>query len=282
MSVSVIISLCDNRYEMFKRALDTWNNQTVKDFELVLVDDGKRDDILELCKQYKELKFQFIRIDNSKCDKPIQTFIPILSNNIGFRNALGEVVVVTGPETLQAEKNIEVSCTMKDRKLCAYGLVYKSNKAFVKTISENWPQDFNSMLNIEGAKNNCLTKFPHPPAYWYYMAVAKKYVEAIGGVDEDFACGICAEDDDFSNRMRMSGVTPVFEHKIMGIHQDHSIGDADDPKHNFRYSHEGVALRQKNIFLMQQNLSNKKVIANTDHVWGDNKVIIFKEFFGDY
>lgn len=280
MKVSVIISICDNRYDMFKRSLDTWCNQTMdkKEFELIVVDDADRKDILNLCKEYSEkgLQIKFIRIDNSKCDKPVTTFLPILSNNVGFRVATGKVVVITGPETLQSDKNLEVSYTLKGRKECAYGLVYKSDRLFMENIIVNWnkDKDFNYWLCSPGAKSDCRTCPPHPPAYWYYMAVSKKYIEAIGGVDEDFATGICAEDDDFSNRMRLSGVTPVFEHRIIGIHQDHSVEDLLDPRHNLREKEEGILLRKYNVELMRKNLSMKKIIANTDHIWGDEKVIV--------
>jgi GT2 family glycosyltransferase len=155
-------------------------------------------------------------------------------------------------------------------------LVFRSNGDFVKEIEKKWNKhyNFNELLSVNGARADCRTCPPHPPSYWYYMAVAKKHVEAIGGVDEDFATGICAEDDDFSNRMRLSGVTPVFEHNIIGIHQDHSFEDSLDIKHGIRTTDDGKQLRQKNVDLMRKNLSNRKIVANTDHIWGDEKVII--------
>ena len=105
MKVSVIISVCDNRKDMFLRSLDTWNKQTLNTsyFELVIVDDADRKDLKQLCTKYAKkcnLQIQYIRIDNSKSVMPVNTFIPVLSNNVGFRKALGEVVVITGPETL--------------------------------------------------------------------------------------------------------------------------------------------------------------------------------------
>jgi len=287
MKVSVIISICDNRYEMFKRSLDTWCNQTMdkKDFELIIVDDADRKDIRDLCKEYsfERMNIMYVKIDNSKCDKPVTTFLPILSNNVGFRLANGKVVVITGPETLQAQNNLGISYTLKGRKECAYGLVYRSSKEFTKNLSSDWNKyknkSFDLLLSVPGARVDCRTCPPHPPAYWYYMAVAKKYVEAIGGVDEDFATGICAEDDDFSNRMKLSGVTPVFEHRIIGIHQDHSVEDSIDPKHSLRETEEGLKLRKHNVDLMRKNFAAKKIVANEDHIWGDEKVIVSKEYF---
>lgn len=286
MKVSVVISLCDNRLEMLKRSLDTWRRQTFpkSDFELVMVDDANRLDIYELCNQYAkntELQFQYIRIDNSKCIKPVKTFIPVLSNNVGFRFSKGKVVVVTGPETLQSPKNIEISYSLNYRKECAYGLVYRSSKSFTDYISKNWNKDhlFDNLLKIPGATADCRTRLPHPPAYWYYMAVAKKYVEKIGGVDEEFAAGFCAEDDDFANRMKMAGAMPVFEHKIVGIHQDHSVEDSINKAHSIRNTPEGMRMRQKNIALMKKNLHSGKMVANTDHRWGDESVVILHDKF---
>ena len=289
MKVSVVISICDNRTTFFERSLDTWVRQTLpkKDFELVVVDDAQRDDIKELCLKYHKecgIQFQFIRIDNSKCDVPITTFLPILTNNVGIRKANGDVIVITGPETLQHKYNLETAATMINRKQCAYGTCYKSNSDFVVELDKNWvalrDKDIRCLLQIDGAAMTCYTRPPHPPAYWYIMAVAKKYIENIGGVDERFATGYCAEDDDFANRMKMSGVDPVFEYKMIGIHQDHSVQDKTLKSHTERNQEQGKILRKKNIALMQKNLKEGKMIANTDHIWGDEKVITLHEIWG--
>lgn len=293
MKVSVIISVCDNRHDMFQRSLDTWAKQTMpKDqFEIIVVDDADRTDLKELCKKYANshgLVFQYIRVDNSKSVMPVKTFLPIVTNNVGFRKARGEVVVITGPETLQAEKNLEVAYTMRNRKQCAYGLVYRSNLEFMDKIKHSWSDlsesSFDNLLQIRGSKADCRTRPPHPPAYWYLMAVAKEHVESINGIDERFAQGICAEDDDFANRMEMSGVQPMFEHKMVGIHQDHSREDQKDPKHAIRKTPEGARLRQKNVALMRANLTSGRKVANVlkpgemhydpDYKWGDPRVII--------
>jgi hypothetical protein len=106
------------------------------------------------------------------------------------------------------------------------------------------------------------------------MAVAKKYVIQIGGVDERFLGGICGEDDDFSNRMRFAGIIPVFEHKIIGIHQNHDSCDANDITHNIRQSQKWNDLRHHNLNLMYENIKNKTCVANKTHVWGNLETII--------
>jgi hypothetical protein len=139
----------------------------------------------------------------------------------------------------------------------------------------------NHLLQIPGAKASCLTMPPHPPAYWYFMCVAKKYVDMIGGVDERFLGGICAEDDDFANRMRMAGVTPVFEHHIVGIHQDHSREDNGDGVHIDRNEKAMLHLRIHNTTLMKDNLVKGDPVTNVGHDWGSSTLITLHEFYGE-
>lgn len=289
MKVSVVISACNNRAKLFGRSLYTFTKQTLpkEEFELILVDDAKRDDLFDLCKKYHEehnINFQYVRIDPEKGFHPAKSFTPALTNNVGFRCALAGVVVITGPEIMQAENNMKVAASMINRKECAYGLVYSSSPMFNEYISrkKDWKkQPFSAILKYPGAVIDCLTRPPHPPAYWFCMAVKKEYVFKIRGVDEKFLGGICGEDDDFANRMRMSGVTPVFEHNIVGIHQDHSVNDRDDGNHNVRFDTVNwEKLRSHNLKIMYANLREKVVVANEDHEWGDLNTIIERESFG--
>jgi glycosyltransferase involved in cell wall biosynthesis len=286
MKVSVIISACPNREKLFERSLYTYSKQNFdkKEFEILLVDDGDRYELLELCKHAHEeygLQLRYIKIDPSKSFCPIKSFTPALTNNVGFRMAEGEVVVITGPETLQAENNISVAYTMINRQECAYGLVYRASPEFNNQLEQTgWKNaTFSQVLSYAGAKADCRTRPPHPAAYWYCMAVAKKHVMQIGGVDERFLGGICGEDDDFANRMRFVGITPVFEHKIIGIHQNHDSCDSCNLKHNIRQSQKWNDLRNHNLNLMYENIKNKDPFANKTHVWGNLETIEKEVFF---
>ena len=126
MRVSVVISACDNRERLFAMALDTWEWQTIpkEDFEIVMVDDAVRDGLRNLCRERATssgLGIRFVRIDSSRSVIPATGTIPVLTNNVGFRKASGDVVVVTGPETLQARDNLEVAAEMSSRQICEIG-----------------------------------------------------------------------------------------------------------------------------------------------------------------
>jgi len=289
MKVSVVISACDNRDHLFARALDTWAVQTLpkKEWELVVVDDAERESLRDLCRRRAArdgTRIRFVRIDKSRCDIPVRSFIPALTNNVGFRQSRGDVLCVTGPETLQAPKNLEVSAGMAGRDECAYGMVFKASPRATQYIGQGWDilkrRDFGHLLRVPGATQACLTRPPHPPAYWYFMAVAKRHVEKIGGVDERFLGGLCGEDDDFSNRMRMAGIAPVFEHGILGLHQDHSREDHGDGVHIDRRSEEGRKLKAHNLMLVEDNRKNRRFAANEGREWGSSSLITLLEDYG--
>lgn len=286
MKVSVIISACPNREILFERSLYTYTKQNFdkNNFEILLVDDGDNINLFNLCKEYNKnykLKFQYIKVDKSKSFYPIESFTPALTNNVGIRLSLGDVIIITGPETLQAENNIKVAYSMILKNECAYGLVFRAAKKFNKYLeNSNWKNEkFSDILKYPGAKADCRTIPPHPPAYWYCMAVAKKHILNINGVDERFLGGICGEDDDFSNRMKLSGINPIFNNKIIGIHQNHDNYDSQISCHNIRNTEKWNKLRNYNIKLMNENLKNNNYIVNNNHIWGNPNVITYHEVF---
>lgn len=290
MKVSVIISACDNRESFFVRSLYSWSKQTLSkdDFEIIVVDDAERQSFEEICIDNNlkyGINFQYIRFDKNKNKIIPKTFIPVLSNNIGIKQSRGEVIVITGPETLQNSKNLETSLTAISRKECLYGLVFKADLASSKYIEEFWEDIKNSqlieILQIPGAQAECLTRPPHPPAYAYFIAVKKQHAIDIGGFDEKFLNGLCGEDDDFANRMRMFGVIPTFEHKILGLHQNHSSIDKKDNIHLDRNIGIGKKLRDNNIKILQENLKNKTIVVNKDYDWGNKNLITYHRIIGE-
>lgn len=288
LKVSVIISASDKREKLFERSLDTWARQTMpkEDFEILVMDDWKREGLRQLCAQRAQqdgMNIRYMRIDYKRNRKIrwTPTFIPVLTNNVGFRKARGEVVVITGPETLQASRNLEVAWSMRNREECGYGLVWRANPGGTDKIAKDWEKLKNApmeqLLEITGVKNECVTMPPHKPEYWYLMAVARKHVIDIGGVDERFSKGICGEDTDIANRMKMIGVEPVFEHAMIGIHQDHSREDAGDGKHINRKEGKGYNMWVHNFRLMEENLRRQDPNPNRNRDWGSWDMIVLDE-----
>ena len=282
IKVSVLISIF-NRIKFFERTLSTYAKQTLpkNEFELVVIDDRSTDNILGLCKKYAKdygLQFQYILFDNKKGAIKPKAFTPALSNNIGIKHARGSVIAITGPETLQAEKNLEISWEMANKGYCIYGDIFRSSLEFVDEISK-WDcryASFSDIVKLPGAKaDDSVTK----GWWWYYIAVRKEHLIAIHGVDEQFMRGITGEDDNLALRMSHSGIPLRRAHDIVGIHQDHSRDDRKD-LHSFRFNRkEWRKLRAVNSRLLHKWLKNKDPVANRDIDWGSENAIIKKEIF---
>jgi len=282
MKVSIVISACDGRERLFERSILSLKRQTMPkdEFEIVMVDDADRQELRSLCQEASGsgLRFRYIRIDPSKSFVQAASFTPALTNNIGFRHADGDVVVVTGPETIHGQWNVELASKVPENR-CQYGLVFRADDRFEKWISSDEQHahlPIEAMLRAPGARADCRTRPPHPPAYWYWMVVRKSNIEAIGGCDEEFMRGICGDDDDFANRMKMRGVIPIFKHEMVGIHQDHSRTDKTD-NHNVRFTAKWGQLRKINRMTMNKRIRSGDPVANNDHVWGDPAAVISVE-----
>lgn len=283
IKVSVVISTY-NRLEFLKRTLYSYVNQTFSknNFELVIVDDNSTEDIFGLCKffsQQYDLKFNYILVDKNKGAIPPKSFCQALTNNIGFKRSRGSVIIITGPETLQKETNIEKSWVSANEGYCVYGDIYRSSSEFVDCISKDEEYKnmlFDDMFVLPGAKHivSQLTGF-----WWYYVAVRKEHILAINGVDEQYMKGIAGEDDNFAFRMYEYGVPLVRHPAILGIHQDHSKEDKKD-LHSVRdNTNIWTELRNHNITLLNSWHDKKTIIANKNIDWGTEKAIIKEEIF---
>jgi len=282
IKVSILISIY-NRIGFFRRTLETYIKQTLpkKEFEIVIIDDKSKDNILGLCKQFSReyrLQFKYILIDNQKGAIKPASFVPALSNNIGLKHSRGSVTVITGPETLIKEDNLKISWEMANKGYCVYGDVFRSSEKFVnevKKINIKY-MDFDNILEIPGAKADPSVTFGW---WWYYIAVRKEHILAINGVDEKFMKGITGEDDDFALRMSFSGVPLIREHRIVGIHQDHTRNDKND-LHSFRYDkREWKRLRTINTNFLHEWIKYKNPVANEHIDWGSENAIIKVETF---
>lgn len=282
---SVIISLKD-RLEFLDRTLYTYAKQTMpKDqFEIVIIDDGSKDNILGLCKTHAArsgLQFQYIRVDTKKGAVPQKGFTPALTNNIGFKNARGSVVIITGPETLQMETNMSETWDACQGPLAIYGYVYKSGPRFVDAMKSNkeWHKydSFEEVLSLPAARES---KPDLAGFWWYYAAIRKEYVLKIHGVDEKYMEGICGEDDDFANRLSFLGLELKHNKKIVGIHQNHSREDKKDTVHNIRFDKQlWRKMRNHNLRLLEACKNVCDPIANKNIDWGTEEAIIDKEIF---
>ncbi len=93
--VSVIISTY-NRYELTKQALDSVFNQTYKNIEIILIDDGSTDHTQELS-----------NLGNIKYLRQKHTGLPGQVRNIGSKSSNGEYIAFLDSDDIYKEQKIE-------------------------------------------------------------------------------------------------------------------------------------------------------------------------------
>lgn len=291
MKVSVVLSI-HNRLELTRRGLWSLCQQTLsKDlYELIFIDDMSSVDLRPLLLEYKgQLNIRHVKIDHTKhwsfrelnpdWDSGKGNFVnffhtPALSNNIGFRLAKGEVLVITQPEIIHKPTNLQ---RLYDRCIDGghqiFGLHWQSNLQFVRwldQVGESWKQFYwDALLEIGGAKDS----WPgHNTWYWYIMGVRKDWVFTVNGVDEIYMLGCCGEDDDFRNRIDWAGCSPQDDLEVVGIHQNHS----DEGDHRLR-DDRWWAGAEKNRIRYRDSLPKRKVLVNEGKQWGDLSCVVGDE-----
>lgn len=278
MKVSVVISI-KNRTKLFKRSLETFKRQTLpaNEFELVVVDDASEEDVkltLETCGS--GLNIQYIRIDSSRNDFPI-FWGPALSNNVGFKASTGDVTVITGPEILHRETNLEYAFEAAQKDILAFGHVFHSGPAFVRYMDvrpTTYNSSYDTITSFPTAKMRDIT---HNTYYWFICAVKREHIMAINGCDEEYMKGICGDDDDFANRIDALGIKKTHDFRIEGIHQDHTAEDRLDPKRRRRSNVWEVARLRNTKYLDDwYTVRNRTPYANLNRDWGSDRLILSK------
>lgn len=99
MLISIIMPIY-NAQERLEKSLDSILNQSYRDIELILIDDGSRDASLEICKVYKARDERIILLD-------IPNSGPGVARNIGLSKASGEYIAFVDADDYIKEDFIE-------------------------------------------------------------------------------------------------------------------------------------------------------------------------------
>lgn len=103
MKLSYVISTL-NRRKQLDFSLFTLANQTLDDYEVVLVDDNSTEDIESLYRQYKsKMKMQYIRLEHESGWRDCS-----IGLNHGIRASKGEVIAVSMPEVALSKRGLEL------------------------------------------------------------------------------------------------------------------------------------------------------------------------------
>ncbi|MCM8756456.1 MAG: glycosyltransferase family 2 protein, partial [Candidatus Omnitrophica bacterium] len=174
--VSVVIPTYNRAYSL-KRAIESVINQTYKNLEIIIIDDGSSDNTEEIVSDFKDPRIQYIHhLQNRGISS---------ARNTGIKNSKGDLIAFLDSDDeyfpQKIEKNVEVFLNCSAR----IGLV----------SSNHW------VIREEGKKLGIVKFSPKRrlfplPSTW---VIRRKVIEKIGLFDERILVG---EDIDFFCRFR--------------------------------------------------------------------------------
>lgn len=100
MKISIIIPV-HNCEKFLDKCINSIINQTYKDFELLLVENGSTDNSEQICKKYSEIDDRIVLLKSNKNG-------PSAARNIGLKNASGEYVIFVDGDDYIEENTLEI------------------------------------------------------------------------------------------------------------------------------------------------------------------------------
>lgn len=199
--------------------------------EVIVVDDGSRDGTGEAIKDMeKKYDFKYIYLERVPESSRSRT------RNIGINAAKGEVIVFLDGDMLlkhnyleeldkyfKIDKNIIVignrinlteDVSFEEVCLKSY---YKNQKFKLNSINK---LEIRHLSYMESSYNAECQLHPWLKVYSCNLAVPKKYLDELGGFDENFK-GWGVEDVELGYRLYMSGAKIIISNKIESFHQKH-------------------------------------------------------------
>ncbi|HIX81416.1 MAG TPA: glycosyltransferase family 2 protein [Candidatus Erysipelatoclostridium merdavium] len=136
IEISVIIP-CFNSFSLMKNCLQSLENQTFKNFEVIIVDDCSTDNTYEMLIRYMELSML-----NLKVLRQIKNLGPGAARNLAIENAQGSYLAFCDSDDWYEDDYLEKmynSCKMNeaDIAICNYKKVFQNNFVEVNYIKEN-------------------------------------------------------------------------------------------------------------------------------------------------
>jgi cellulose synthase/poly-beta-1,6-N-acetylglucosamine synthase-like glycosyltransferase len=198
MKASVIIPAY-NAEKTIGQCLEALENQSFRDFETIVVDDGSKDKTAEIVEKFKGVKL--LQQKNSG---------PASARNFGAKSTNCEIIVFTDSDCI-AEKNFlnEILAPFSDKKVAGVQGKYKSRqKELVARLTQ---------LEIEQRHEKMARQESIDFMGSYAAAYKKSVFDEMKGFDTSFPMA-SGEDTDLSFRIAKAGYKMVFAEKAIVWH----------------------------------------------------------------
>ncbi len=248
--VSVIIPTY-NRDALLKRAIKSVLNQTYKEFEIIVVDDGSTDKTFDVVKKFEDKRIKYIRLKERHGASH--------ARNIGIKLARGKYIAFLDSDDEWLPKKLEKQINVLENSPPKVGVVYTGywiiwdNKKFLGKIPKMRGYIFeDELLEDHISPTSCIL-------------LRKICIEKVGGFDEELPA---RQDYDLWIRISKFFEFEYIREPLVKIHfhTDHRISSQNSKK---QIKAEFKILRKiKKYISSKPRIYQNKIIANHLYVLG--------------
>ena len=231
--ISVIIPAY-NAEEHIAETLDSVLAQTYSEFEVIVVDDGSRDQTASIVKQYQEAcpeKVRMIQKENAG---------PAKARNVGIKASTGEYIAFVDADDLWLPEKLEKQVSYFEKQPSQVGLVYSDARKFDQDgvwVNINCPR-FNGKIY----KNLLNSMIPNQS-----VMVRKKCFEDVGYFEEFLDI---IEDHDMWLRICMKyEISCLYE--VLSLYREHSQGRSKEDEKTMNRS---IGVMEKHLKITAGNI----------------------------
>ena len=204
--VSVIVPTY-NRSDLISETIKSILNQTYKNFELIIVDDGSTDNTEEVIRKFKDSRIKYIKTDNWGG--------PAKPRNIGIKKAKGEYIAFCDDDDFWLETKLEL-VTDYIKKVPGVDLIchdewLETNRVDKKRLTYGPYTTYRDLL----FNGNCISTSA--------TVVRRQKILEVGGFSEDMQFN-GVEDYDLWLRLAQANCRIEYLHKILGVYRVYGQG----------------------------------------------------------
>lgn len=255
--VSIIVPIY-NAEEYIRRCIDSLINQTYKNIEIILLNDGSTDSTDKIIKSYKDKRINYIKKENTGIGN---------TRNLGILKSTGDYIMFIDSDDYMESNAVEVLVNKAleedyDLVVCNY---------YLDTPSKKLKISFRSAIDNSNIKNNpdVLTDINYAPWNKIYhkrlfLNDNNRFIEGIKYEDAPFVieCICASKKIGFTSEylfhyvMQKSGETITRDERIFDIFKICEIIDKKVTKYDYKY--------KTNIFvkILSSYLKNSRYIDN--------------------
>lgn len=216
MRFSVVIPTY-NRKEKLKETLKSVLDQSFKDFEVIVVDDGSSDDTREIVRESGKTQGQVSYFHQPNTG-------PAKARNLGTKQAKGQLIAFTDDDCVLPHDWLErlLEGFQKHSEVVGVGgYLQASEETLKKSIFARYER-YVSLRSYETRDKEVVSGFDCPAGGTNNMAYTKKVIEEVGGFDEAFPVA-AGEDADIKLRITKLGYKLLYLPLKVEHHQDYHL-----------------------------------------------------------